>query len=74
MPVLLVMFILLAFGSNTFEGSFEGLMWYLTPTFKDNVWSDSSCLRTDIFSVGIALTAGFVFGSYLDKKKSDIPG
>ena len=26
------------------------------------------------FSVGIALTAGFVFGSYLDKKKSDIPG
>jgi len=26
------------------------------------------------FSVGIALTAGFVFGSYLDKKTSDIPG
>ena len=26
------------------------------------------------FSVGIALTAGFVFGSYLDKKNSDIPG
>tara|TARA_A100001035_G_C27722646_1_gene472730 strand:+ start:1 stop:1035 length:1035 start_codon:yes stop_codon:yes gene_type:complete len=75
MPVLLVMFILLAFGSNTFEGSFEGLMWYLTPDFSKITFGVIlAALGQIFFSVGIALTAGFVFGSYLDKKKSDIPG
>ena len=39
MPVLLVMFILLAFGSNTFEGSSEGLWWYLTPNFSKITFS-----------------------------------
>ena len=75
MPLLLVMFILLAFGSNTFEGSSEGLWWYLTPDFsKINFSVILAALGQIFFSVGIALTAGFVFGSYLDKKKSDIPG
>ena len=75
MPVLLVMFILLAFGSNTFEGSFEGLMWYLTPDFSKITFGVIlAALGQIFFSVGIALTAGFVFGSYLDKKTSDIPG
>ena len=75
MPVLLVMFILLAFGSNTFEGSSEGLWWYLTPNFSKITFKVILSALGQIFlSVGIALTAGFVFGSYLDKKNSDIPG
>ena len=75
MPVLLVMFILLAFGSNTFEGSSEGLWWYLTPNFSKITFSVIlSALGQIFFSIGIALTAGFVFGSYLDRDSSDIPG
>ena len=75
MPILLVMFILLAIGSNTLEGSEEGLKWYLSPDFsKINFQVVLSALGQIFFSIGIALTAGFVFGSYLDPKKSDIPG
>ena len=75
MPVLLVMFVLLAFGSNTFEGSSEGLWWYLTPNFSKITFSVIlSALGQIFFSIGIALTAGFVFGSYLDRDSSDIPG
>ena len=75
MPLLLVMFVLLAFGSNTFEGSSEGLWWYLTPDFSKITFSVIlAALGQIFFSVGIALTAGFVFGSYLDRKESDIPG
>ena len=75
MPILLVMFILLAIGSNTLEGSEEGLKWYLRPDFsKINFQVVLSALGQIFFSIGIALTAGFVFGSYLDPKKSDIPG
>ena len=75
MPVLLIMFIILAFGSNSFEGSSEGLWWYLTPDFSKITFKVIlAALGQIFFSVGIALTAGFVFGSYLDKKNSDIPG
>ena len=75
MPVLLVMFVLLAFGSNSFEGSSEGLWWYLTPNFSKITFSVIlSALGQIFFSIGIALTAGFVFGSYLDRNSSDIPG
>ncbi|MEO2084439.1 MAG: sodium-dependent transporter [Marinoscillum sp.] len=75
MPILLVMFILLAIGSNTLEGSEEGLKWYLSPDFsKINFQVILAALGQIFFSIGIALTAGFVFGSYLDPKKSDIPG
>tara|TARA_B110000263_G_scaffold232679_1_gene228918 strand:+ start:3835 stop:5187 length:1353 start_codon:yes stop_codon:yes gene_type:complete len=75
MPILLVMFILLAIGSNTLEGSEEGLKWYLSPDFsKINFQVVLAALGQIFFSIGIALTAGFVFGSYLDPKKSDIPG
>ena len=62
MPVLLVMFIILAFGSNTFEGSSEGLLWYLTPDFSKITFRVIlDALGQIFFSVGIALTAGFVF-------------
>ena len=75
MPILLVMFVFLAFGSNSFEGSREGLLWYLTPDFsKITMQVILKALGQIFFSIGIALTAGFVFGSYLDKKESDIPG
>jgi len=75
MPMLLIMFIILAFGSNTFEGSSEGLWWYITPDFsKINFGVILAALGQIFFSIGIALTAGFVFGSYLDRKDSDIPG
>tara|TARA_B110000438_G_scaffold267612_1_gene282575 strand:+ start:8044 stop:9396 length:1353 start_codon:yes stop_codon:yes gene_type:complete len=75
MPILLIMFVFLAIGSNTLEGSEKGLIWYLSPDFsKINFQVILSALGQIFFSIGIALTAGFVFGSYLDPKKSDIPG
>ena len=69
MPVLLVMFILLAFGSNTLEGSSKGLLWYLTPDFSKITFKVIlSALGQIFFSVGIvvffdtaiAILAGFV--------------
>ena len=75
MPILLVMFVFLAIGSNSLPGSEKGLIWYLSPDFsKINFQVILSALGQIFFSIGIALTAGFVFGSYLDPKKSDIPG
>jgi NSS family neurotransmitter:Na+ symporter len=75
MPVLLIFFILLAAGANTFEGSSEGLKWYLSPDFsKINGKVILAALGQVFFSIGVGLAGGFVFGSYLDPKKSDIVG
>ena len=75
MPVLLVMFILLAFGSNTLEGSSKGLLWYLTPDFSKITFKVIlSALGQIFFSVGIALTAGFVFDNRVTIKKDTKPG
>ncbi len=75
MPMLLIFFVVLAIGSNTFEGSFEGLKWYLSPDFsKINGEVILAALGQVFFSIGVGLAGGFVFGSYLDPKKSDVPG
>ncbi len=75
MPLLLVFFIVLAVWANTLEGSGEGLSWYLTPDFsKINGEVILAALGQVFFSIGVGLAAGFVFGGYLDKEKSDVPG
>lgn len=75
MPMLLGFFVILAIGSNLFEGSFEGLKWYLSPDFsKINGDVILAALGQVFFSIGVGLAGGFVFGSYLDPKKSDVPG
>lgn len=75
MPMLLIFFVILAIGSNMFEGSFEGLKWYLSPDFsKINGEVILAALGQVFFSIGVGLAGGFVFGSYLDPKKSDVPG
>lgn len=75
MPMLLVFFVILAIGSNLFEGSYEGLKWYLSPDFsKINGQVILAALGQVFFSIGVGLAGGFVFGSYLDPKKSDVPG
>ena len=75
MPMLLIFFVILAIGSNTFEGSFEGLKWYLSPDFsKINGGVILAALGQVFFSIGVGLAGGYVFGSYLDPKTSDVPG
>ncbi|MEQ9299199.1 MAG: sodium-dependent transporter [Cyclobacteriaceae bacterium] len=75
MPMLLIFFVILAIGSNMFEGSYEGLKWYLSPDFsKINGEVILAALGQVFFSIGVGLAGGFVFGSYLDPKKSDVPG
>ncbi|MCR9252190.1 MAG: sodium-dependent transporter [bacterium] len=75
MPLLLVFFIILAIWANTLEGSFEGLSWYLTPDFsKINGAVILAALGQVFFSIGVGLAAGFVFGGYLNKENSDVPG
>jgi NSS family neurotransmitter:Na+ symporter len=75
MPMLLIFFVILAIGSNLFEGSFEGLKWYLSPDFsKINGDVILAALGQVFFSIGVGLAGGFVFGSYLDPKNSDVPG
>lgn len=74
MPMLLIFFVVLAIGSNTFEGSFEGLIWYLSPDFsKINERVILAALGQVFFSIGVGLAGGYVFGSYLPKD-SDVPG
>ena len=69
MPVLLVMFILLAFGSNTLEGSSKGLLWYLTPDFSKITFKVIlSALGQIFFFCWNSINSWFCFGSYLDKK------
>jgi NSS family neurotransmitter:Na+ symporter len=75
MPILLIFFVVLAIGANTFEGSYEGLKWYLSPDFSKVTGKVVlTALGQVFFSIGVGLAGGFVFGSYLDPNKSDVPG
>ncbi len=74
MPLLLVLLLLLAVRSVTFEGAGRGLAWYLTPDFSSlNGQSVLAALGQAFFSIGIGMSVAYGFGSYM-KRDSDIPG
>jgi NSS family neurotransmitter:Na+ symporter len=75
MPVLFLFLILLAVRSLTLPGAMEGLAWYLKPDWsKVNAAMILTALGQVFFSVGIGMAAAFVYGSYLEPKRGDVPG
>ena len=74
MPALLVILVILAIRSLILPGAFEGVKWYLTPDFsKINGQVILAALGQAFFAIGIGVAAAFVYGSYLDKKNSNVP-
>lgn len=68
LPALFVILIILAIYSNTLDGAFEGLMWYLTPNLENVSMNTVSAATTQVFfSIGVGMCCGFVYGSYIDK-------
>ncbi len=74
MPALFIILIILAIRSLTLPGAMEGLKWYLTPDFSKITFDTAlAALGQTFFSIGIASAAAFIYGSYLDKKDSNLP-
>ncbi len=74
MPLLLVLLLLLAVRSVTFEGAGRGLAWYLTPDFSSlTAQSILAALGQAFFSIGIGMSVAYGLGSFM-KRDSDIPG
>ncbi|MGG7164400.1 sodium-dependent transporter [Clostridium ihumii] len=75
MPALLVLLIILAIRSLMLPGAMEGVKWYLKPNFsKINGKVILAALGQSFFAIGIGFAGSFVYGSYLDKKNSNLPG
>lgn len=68
MPVLVVMLIILAIRSLTLPNAMDGLKWYLTPDFsKITPQVCLAALGQAFFSIGIASSCAFIYGSFLKK-------
>lgn len=75
MPFIFVSLIILAIRSLTLDGAMEGLIWYLKPDFsKININVIQAAIAQLFFSVGIGMGAGFLYGSYTNKKQSLVEG
>ncbi len=75
MPLLFLLLLLLTARSLTFPGAMEGLEWYLKPDFSKITGSTlMAALGQSFLSIGIGMAGTFVFGSYLDARRSDVPG
>ena len=75
MPLLFILLIILTVRSLTFPGAIEGLEWYLKPDFSKITGSTlMAALGQSFLSIGIGMAGTFAFGSYLDARRSDVPG
>ena len=75
MPLLVVLLAALAVRAITLPGAAAGLAWYLTPDLSALTGSAVlAALGQAFFSIGIGMATAFGLGSYLDARKSDVPG
>jgi len=75
MPVLFLFLVVLAIGSLTVPGAAAGLAWYLRPDWSALTPQMAlTALGQVFFSIGISMAAAFVYGSYLEPSKGDVPG
>jgi len=73
MPTLIILLTVLAIFSLTIPGAIEGAIWYLKPDFSAITFGTVlEALGQAFFSVGIGLAATFTYGSYLDKKNTNL--
>ena len=71
MPALIVILFLLCIRSLTLPGVWAGLDFYLRPDFsKFTAEALIAALGQALFSVGVGVGCGFVFGSYLPEDKT----
>ncbi len=74
-PILFFFLVALAIVSMQFDGAAAGVAWYLKPDFSavtSATWL--AALGQVFYSIGIGMAGAFVFGSYLDPERSDVPG
>lgn len=74
-PVLFVFLIGLAVVGLQFEGASAGVAWLFVPDFSAvtaSTWL--AALGQVFYSIGVGMAGAFVFGSYLDPERSDVPG
>ena len=74
-PVLFLFLIGLAIVGLQFDGASEGVAWLFVPDFSavtSSTWL--AALGQVFYSIGVGMAGAFVFGSYLDPEKSDVPG
>ena len=75
MPLLFALLVILALRSMTLPGASEGLWWYLTPDFSAiDGRTMLDALGQTFYSIGIGMAAAFGFGSYLNRRSTDVPG
>jgi len=73
LPVLVILMLVLIFRGVTLPGGSEGLAFYLTPDFSQFTGEAVfAALGQAFFSIGIAMAASLVFGSYLQDKDKQI--
>ena len=75
MPLLVVLLVALAVRALTLPGAMAGVVWYLTPNFSALTGTSVlAALGQAFFSIGIGMAGGFVMGSYLNPRNTDVPG
>ncbi|RCW40745.1 NSS family neurotransmitter:Na+ symporter [Halopolyspora algeriensis] len=75
MPLLLILLIGLTVYSLLQPGAAKGVAWYLTPDFSLITGEVIlAALGQAFFAIGIGVATAFIFGSYLDREKSQVPG
>ncbi len=74
LPSLFFILIILIIRSLSLEGAGKGIAFYLIPDFsKFTVEGALAAVGQAFFSLGVALSAGLVFGSYMRKKDKIVP-
>ncbi len=74
MPSLLLILIILILRSLWLEGASKGVAFYLTPDFsKFTPAAALAAVGQAFFSIGVALSAALVFGSYMKKEDKIVP-
>jgi NSS family neurotransmitter:Na+ symporter len=74
MPGLLIILLFLIFRSLSLEGAGKGVAFYLKPDFsKFTVEAALAAVGQAFFSMGIALSAAHIFGSYMRKQDKIVP-
>lgn len=74
-PALFFFLVALSVYSLTLDGASAGLVWYLKPDFSAlDAGVVLAALGQVFYSIGVGMAGAFVYGSYLDPDRSDVPG